>query len=156
MGDHKDALSTIGMHSNIYTRLQKQNLIDYIPDARGEVNIPTYLGYRLIVDDSFPAVAGSNRITYTCVLFADGAFDGGTGTPMKPSELERAANAGNGGGQDIIHTRQTKVIQPFGFSFLSTSIAGQSATLAELADATEWDRVRARKNIGMAFLQVND
>lgn len=155
LGDHKDQLAVLAIHSVIYTTLQKQNLIDYIPNARGEGTFPTYLGYRLVVDDSLPAVAGTNRITYTSILFASGALDGATGSPAMPSELERVANAGNGGGQDIIHTRQTKIIQPFGFSFLSASVAGQSATIAELATATNWNRVRARKNIGIAFLQTN-
>jgi len=156
MGDHADALSVLAVHSVLYTKLQSLNLIDYIPDARGEISFPSYLGYRLVVDDSLPAVAGTNRITYTSILFAQGAFDHGRGTTMIPSELERVQSAGYGGGQDIIHSRRADIIHPYGFSFVSASITGQSATLAELADATEWDRVvNDRKHVPMAFIQTN-
>ena len=155
MGDHAESLAAIAMHSVVFTRLQIQQLIDYIPSARAEVLIPTYLGYRVIVDDSMPAIAGVNRITYTTILYALGAIDHGDGMPEIPSEMERIAGAGNGGGQDIIHSRSSDIIAPFGFTWTDTTIVGQSATLAELADATNWNRVRDRKNIGIAFLQTN-
>lgn len=154
MGDHAELLSVIAMHSVVYTNLQKQNLITFIPNARGEVNIPTYLGYRVVVDDSMPAIAGTNRITYTTILFALGAFSYATGTPAVPSELLRVPAAGDGGGQDILFSRRTELIHPQGFQ-MTGSPAGASATLTELAAATSWDRVVARKNVGMAFLQTN-
>lgn len=156
MGDHASKLQAIAMHSVIFTRLQKQNLIVYIPDARGEVNIPTYLGYTVIVDDSMPAVAGTNRITYTCVLFGAGAVAGANGRVESPSAMDRDEKAGNGGGEETLHSRRSDLIHPLGFSFTSSSVAGQSATLAELATAANWDRVWERKNVPLAFIQVND
>lgn len=156
MGDHASGLTAIALHSVVFTRLQKQNLIQYIPNARGEVVIPTYLGYTVIVDDSMPATAGTNRVTYTCVLFGVGAFIGANGFVNMPSEYERKASAGNGGGEEIIHSRRSDLIHPLGFTFNSASVAGQSATLAELANAANWDRVWERKNIPLAFIQVND
>lgn len=156
MGDHAGALSAIAMHSAIFTRLQRQNLIVYIPNARGEVTIPTYLGYTVLVDDSLPAVAGTNRITYTCILFGAGLFGWANGKVNKPSEMDRIPSAGNGGGQEIIYSRRSDLIHPMGFSFTSASVAGQSATLAELQTAANWNRVWARKHIPLAFLQVND
>jgi len=155
MGDAKDRLNTIAMHSVVYSTLQKLNLIAFIPNSRGEVNIPTYLGYYVVVDDGMPAVAGTYRITYTSILFATGAFDFGHGSPLVPSEMERVASAGKGGGQDIIHTRRSDIIHPAGFSFTSSSVAGKSATLAELATASNWDRKLQRKNIGLAFIKTN-
>ncbi|WP_299231706.1 major capsid protein [uncultured Halomonas sp.] len=156
MGDHASSLQAIAMHSVIYTRLQKQNLIVYIPNARGEVVIPTYLGYTVIVDDSMPAVAGTNRITYTCVLFGAGAVVSASGRVNTPSEMKRNPDAGNGGGEEIIYSRRSDLIHPLGFSFTSSSVAGQSATLAELEAAANWNRVWNRKNVPLAFLQVND
>lgn len=156
MGDHASKLQAIAMHSVIFTRLQKQNLIIYIPDARGEVNIPTYLGYTVVVDDSMPAVAGANRITYTCVLFGAGAVIGEGGRVENPSAMDRDEKAGNGGGEETLHSRRNDLIHPLGFSFTSASVAGQSATLAELATAANWDRVWERKNVPLAFIQVND
>lgn len=156
MGDHAGQLRAIGMHSNIFTRLQKQNLIVYIPNARGEVNIPTYLGYTVLVDDSLPAVMGTNRITYTVIMFGAGVFGMADGKVQTPSELDRKPDAGNGGGQEIIYSRRNRLLHPLGFSFTSTSVAGQSATYDELEDATNWTRVWERKHIPLAFIQVND
>ncbi len=155
MGDAKEALVAVAMHSVVYTKLQKQNLIDYIPSSDGKVKIPTYLGLEVIVDDGLPAVAGVNRIVYTSILFGSGALEYGEGRLLLPSELERVANAGYGGGQDIIHTRRTAIIHPVGASFTSSSVAGVSATLAELATAANWNRVMNRKNVRIAFLQTN-
>lgn len=155
MGDHATMLAAIAMHSVTYTTLQKQNLIDYIPDARGEVTIPTYLGYTVIVDDSLTVTAGTNTPQYTTILFAAGAFSFANGRLLVPSEVERVENAGNGAGQDILHTRESVIIHPYGFQCLDAGIAGNGATLAELALAACWDRVVARKKIGMAFLLHN-
>lgn len=155
MGDHAGALTTIAMHSTLYTRLQLQNLIDYIPTARAEVRIPTYLDYMVVVDDGMPVITGVNRLKFITMLFAGGAFDNGSGRLTIPSEIERIANAGNGGGQDVIHTRRSEIIHPYGFQFTSSSVAAESATLAELLTAANWDRVVARKKVGMAFLITN-
>ena len=160
MGDHSEALVSIAMHSIQYTQLQKQNLIDYIPNARGEVVIPTYLGYRVIVDDSMPVRAGTvDGFVYTVILFASGSFAYGQGTATTPSELWRSPSGGNGGGQDILYSRGTEIIHPWGFAFDPAgggALAGQSANYAELETAAKWDRVyQHRKNVGLAFLTCN-
>ena len=154
-GDHKQNYSGIAVHSVVFTSLQKQNLIDFIPNARGEIVIPTYMGLTVIVDDSLPAVMGANRIKYTSVLFGSGAFVGAQGRVENPTELDREASSGNGGGQSIMYSRRSDIVHPLGFSFLSAGLAGQSATQAELALATEWNRVWERKNINLAFLETN-
>lgn len=156
MGDAKEMLTAIALHSVVYTKLQKQDFIDFIQPSGTNISIPMLFGkYSVIVDDGLPAVAGTNRTTYTSILFSQGAFGHGRGTVMKPSELERVANAGYGGGQDILHSRRADIIHPMGASFISGSVAAQSPTLAELALAANWDRKWERKNIGLAFLKTN-
>lgn len=54
MGDAADLLSMIYMHSATFTELQKQNVIQFIPVAESKIQIPTYLGYRVVCDDSAP------------------------------------------------------------------------------------------------------
>ena len=56
MGDASDLLSMIYMHSATFTELQKQNVIQFIPVAESKIQIPTYLGYRVICDDSAPVI----------------------------------------------------------------------------------------------------
>ena len=154
-GDHKMNYTAIAMHSVVYTSLQKQNLIDFIPNARGEIVIPTYMGMTVVVDDSLPAVAGSERVTYTSILFGAGAFVGGQGRVKNPSEIDRKPEAGNGGGEEILYSRRSEIIHPLGCSFSNGTVTGQSPTQAELALADNWTRVWERKNINMAFLQTN-
>lgn len=156
LGDHAGQLSAIAIHSAIYTRLQKQNLINFVPASDGKTMIPTYLGYTILVDDSLPAVAGVNRVTYTCIMYGAGAVGWANGKVLHPSAMKRDEDAGNGGGQDTIFSRRSDLIHPLGFSFTSTAVVGQSATLAELENAANWDRVWDRKHIPLAFIQVND
>ena len=161
LGDHKDSITTIGIHSAIHARLQKQNLIQYVRDADNNIMFPTYMGKRLIVDDSLPAIAGSNRVTYTCVLFGGSVFGGADGRVTNPSETLRVPNGGNGGGYDVIFSRVNNVWHPYGFSFLSDTLTGgaASARIASYADlklAANWNRVWSRKNIPLAFIKVND
>ena len=156
LGDHKDMLSTIVMHSVTQTNLLKDDLIDYVPDSTGKNMVPYYLGYRVIVDDSMTVTAGSNTPQYTTIMFAPGAFSLGYGRLSVPSEVEREPNVGNGSGQDIIHSRESIIIHPQGFQFTSSSVTDESATNAELATAGNWDRVVDRKHVGIAFLLHNN
>lgn len=161
MGDHKASLTTMAMHSAIHTRLQKQNLVQYVRDADNNIMFEVYMGKRLIIDDSLPAVAGANRITYTCVLFGASVFGGANGQVLRPSEQYRLPLAGGGGGQDVIISRVHNVWHPYGFSFLSAALTGGEATCrfanyADLKNVLNWNRVWLRKNIPLAFIQVND
>lgn len=156
MGDHKTKIKAIAMHSIQHTRLAIQNLIDTIRGQDGQALFDTYLGYRVVVDDSLPVTIGTYRTLYTAILFGENAVSYGNGKVQTPSEISREALAGDGGGQTIISSRVNTIFHPNGASFLSDSIAGQSATYAELAEAAEWDRVVDRKNMPIAFLQVND
>lgn len=155
LGDHDFLVKSIAMHSVQYTELRKQNLIDFIPNARGEVNIPTYMGKTVIVDDSLPVTAVGDTFKYTTVLFGAGAFAGGEGRVLVPSELDRKPSAGNGGGEEILYSRRSSIIHPYGFQFTSAAVAGESATQAELATAANWNRVYDRKNVALAFLVTN-
>jgi hypothetical protein len=157
LGDHKMNLSAIAMHSVLHSRLRKEGaLLDIHNPETGALTYTTFNGKRVVVDDSLPAVAGTNRIKYTCVLFGAGAIGYGTGPVLNPAEMERDPAAGNGGGQETIFSRVNTCFHPYGFEFKDAAIAGQSPTYAELANASSWSRVVARKNVPMAFLQVND
>ena len=54
MGDNADMLEMIYMHSAVFTKLQKSNVITFIPASESKISIPTYLGYRVVMDDSAP------------------------------------------------------------------------------------------------------
>lgn len=67
MGDASELLTMMYMHSAVFTELQKQNMIQFIPVAESHITIPTYLGYRVVMDDSAP-VEVKRKAVYTATL----------------------------------------------------------------------------------------
>lgn len=155
LGDAFENTGVIAVHSVVYKRMVDNDDIDFIRDSAGNIMFATYMGRTIIIDDGMPAIAGTNRIKYTSVLFGAGAFGYGEGTPQVPVEVERAPNQGNGGGVETLYTRKTWLLHPLGFKFTSASVAATTATQAELALATNWDRQVERKNVPLAFLITN-
>tara|TARA_R110000796_G_scaffold17656_2_gene54204 strand:- start:18720 stop:19730 length:1011 start_codon:yes stop_codon:yes gene_type:complete len=157
MGDHKTSLVAVAMHSVTETRLARQGLLKTFSDpTTGKALFNTYLGYRVLVDDSMPAVSGTNRIMYTVALFGVSAVSYATGNVSVPSEIDRTPASGDGGGEDILFSRVNTCFHPNGFKWLEGSVAGQAPTYAELKLAANWNRQVARKSVSVAFLEVND
>ena len=152
LGDSGGKFVGVAMHSSCYTDLQTQNLIVYIPNARGEVNIPTYLGYRVIVDDGCYTVAGgTNGFVSQVYLFTAGAIGFGNGGAPVPIETDRDSL----GSEDLLITRKHFLMHPQGFAWTEGTIAGEAPTNAELALAAHWSRVAEKKNCGVVCLTVN-
>jgi hypothetical protein len=147
LGDAADTFTAMAMHSAVYTKLQKLNLIEYIPDAEGKIAIPTYLGYRLIKDDGCPNTNG----VFDTYLFSSGAIGRGDGLPvdLTPTETDRDSLASD----DVLINRRAFVLHPFGVKFTNSSVAGATPTNAELATAANWQRVSDVKHIGLALLR---
>lgn len=139
MGDSMEDLVAVFVHSVVYSRMQKNNLIDFIPDARGEVSIPTFLGREVIVDDGMPRTGN----VYDTWLFGRGAVQLGIGSAKVPVEVERRPGAGNGGGQEMLYSRQEWAIHPVGHAYIGTAPSGgpsNAATSNNLAAAASWSR----------------
>lgn len=152
LGDRVDVVRTIGVHSGVLKQMVDNNDIEYIEDSEGELTIPTYMGKRVVVDDGLPAASAGGNITYTSILFGEGAFGYGEGTPHMPVELEREASKGKGGGIETLWERKTWLLHPFGYQFKSDTVTGVSPSLAELRLAANWERVVHRKNVPIAFI----
>lgn len=68
LGDHYKSLGMVFMHSATYTYLQKNDMITRTPvfDPTGnQVELESYLGYRIIVDDAMPATVTDAEYTKT-------------------------------------------------------------------------------------------
>lgn len=158
MGDAAEDLKVLIMHSVVYSRLQKQNLIDFIPDSRGEINFPTYLGYRVIVSDTCKRVVGSNRTEYITYLVGAGALAWHE-APLRTApmiEVHREPLQGGGVGVDALISRRQFVLHPNGIKWTDSSITGEFPNNTELALAANWDRVYPeRKQVPLAFLVTN-
>ena len=155
MGDAVGGLTLIMMHSIVYAKLRKLNLISFIPASESKGGIEMYMGKRVIVNDTLPAIAGTNRTTYHTYLLGAGAALYGEGSPKIPFEVYRQALQGNGGGAESIISRKEFILHPYGTQFKSASMAGLSPTNAELATASNWDRSRDRKVLKMALIKTN-
>lgn len=151
MGDAANLLTLMYMHSATFTQLQKQNLIQYIPVSESKIQIPTYLGYRVVCDDSAPVDTSSATAKYTTYLLSKGAIQRGIGTPktLTPVETDRDSLAS----VDLLINRQAKVLHPKGISWIGASeIAKATPSNTELATGTYWNRVSDIKKIGMVKL----
>lgn len=146
LGDSAESLQAIMMHSAVYTELQKQNLIEFVPASDGKVMIPKYLTYDVIVDDGMP----KDGDVYTTYLFARGSIGRGEGTPvsMTPTETDRDSLAG----EDYLINRRALVMHPMGIKWIGEA-AGTTPSNAELATGTNWKRVYESKNIGMVAIK---
>ena len=151
LGDMAGKLTALAMHSIPFSRLQKNNLIDYIPESEGRVQIPFYLGKRVIVDDTCPVTSGTNSNKYDTYLFGEGAVGRGDGNAPVPVEMDRDSLAG----VDLMIYRRHYILHPRGIAFQNASVAGDGPTNAELANAANWDRVYQKKNIRIVRLRTN-
>lgn len=164
MGDSASDLAAIMVHSVVMARMKKNNLIDFIPDARGEVQIPTFLGHEVIEDDNMPI--GTNVVRddgspgvagmYESWIFANGATRLGVNDPKVATEVERQASAGNGGGAEVLHSRTEWAMHPVGHAYTGSAPNGgpsNAASVNNLNDAGSWNRVyQERKQIKFARL----
>lgn len=139
LGDASDKLTAVAMHSTVFAELEKQNLIQYIPNSQGVVDFPSYLGRKVIVDDGCP----KDGDVYTTYLFGQGAIGEGNGAAPVPTETDRDSLAG----EDILINRQHFLLHPRGVKFTDSSVAKKSPSNAELANQANWNRVYENKNI---------
>lgn len=149
LGDQMRGLSAIAMHSDTFKQALKADQIESVPDSSGRP-FQTYRGMAVIVDDGLPVTDGA----YTTVLFAPGAIGWGMTEPRVAdgTEVESRPAAGNGGGQQILHSRVNIAVHPAGFAWIESTVAADSPSLAELALAENWQRVIDRRAVPLAFL----
>jgi len=139
LGDAKSKLTGYLMHSAAEADLARQDLIDFTKDSTGSIEVPTYLGKRVIVDDGCPVANG----VYTTYIFGQGAIGYGEGAAPVPTETTRDALSGD----DILINRRHFLLHPRGVRWLDQAVADQSPTNAELANPANWLRVYEPKNV---------
>lgn len=143
LGDAKTQLTAIIMHSATEAALAKQDLIEYIRPSTGSIDVPTFLGKRVIVDDGCPYDPETGA--YTTYLFGPGAVAYGEGNPVGfvPTETDRDSLAG----EDFLINRRTFILHPRGVKWTEENVADVFPENAELADGANWERVYEPKAI---------
>lgn len=137
LGDAKDRLTAVAMHSATEAQLRKNDLISTIPDSEGKP-VSYFQNKRVIVDDSLPVATD----VYTTYLFGEGAIGYGNGNPEVPTETDRDSLAGD----DILINRKHYILHPRGVKWIG-SAAGSSPSNTELATGTSWEKVYENKAI---------
>lgn len=137
MGDAKDKLTGVVMHSATETQLRKNNLIQTELDSDNKP-VSLFMEKRVIIDDSLPVSAG----TYTTYLFGQGALGLGNGAAPVPTETDRDSLAGD----DILINRKHYILHPRGVKWIGTA-AGSSPSNTELGTGTNWSKVYEDKAI---------
>lgn len=148
MGDRAFRLGNIAVHSTVHQTMQRQGLIDTIPNQQADIGFGTYMGAGIIVDDAMTVDATGDTPKYYSYLFGRGAFALGMGSPKVPFEVDRVPLAGNGGGEEQVISRVEWVIHPQGFKCGLT----ETPTIAQLQSAGTWQRAFERKRVPLAVL----
>jgi hypothetical protein len=160
LGDAKEKLVAIAMHSAVQASLLKLDLIDFIPVSDARKTLMQFQGLDVIVDDNMPNVVVNAVVQYMTVLFGQGAIamgvsgendaiEGGFGTWQL--EFSRVALAG----QNVMINRRRFLLHPRGVKWTGSSMAGPSPTNAELALTANWARVYEVKNVRMIAILHN-
>lgn len=145
MGDAKDALTGIMIHSAVENHLAKNNLIEYIQESEGKPRIKMFMGKRVVVDDGMPF----DNVTSVGVayLFGEGAIAWGNGSNPKILQTEIVRDGLSLAGEDVLVNRRLPLLHPRGIKWTEKSVADVYPNLAELANGTNWERVYEPKAI---------
>ena len=138
-GDKKQKYSFVVMNSAIATKLENQNLLNYLKytDANGiqtNLNLAQWGAKTVLVDDAYTYDSSTRK--YTTYVLGDGAFDYVDLGVKVPYEMDRDPR--KNGGQDTLYTRERLCIAPYGISYTKSSQASNSPTDTELADGANW------------------
>ena len=165
LGDAKDQLTAIVMHSKLHTRLQKLDLIEFIPDSQANVGWGTYMGNTVIVDDGVPreaSTADNADYEYTSYLFGSGALGLEDGPVEVPTETDRDSL----GGEEFLINRRNFILHPRGVAWQEedldqvedddgTTVDPDFPSNDDVEKAANWDLVYELKNIRMAKMVTN-
>jgi hypothetical protein len=151
-GDASDELfGGIIAHSGVRTALRKQGVTDKIYDANGKYLYEALTGLALMARDGVESGV-PNAGDYTTYLIGSGFAGFANGSAKIPNEVAYDALTGNGGGEEVVVSRNHFALHPYGFSQVGTP-ASTSPTDGEFEVADYWDRTAERKAISLAALR---
>lgn len=154
LGDHYDSLGMVFMHSATYTYLQKNDMIARTPvfnPAGDTVEIQTYLGYAIKVDDGMPVADG----VYDTYFVGKGAFIRQEGMPQGLVGVETDRDKMTA--TDYLINRWCQIIHPRGFSWTNegeyTKEENYYPDYADLEVAGNWALKVDHKKVPLACLK---
>lgn len=145
MGDAKDLLTGVMIHSATENYLAKNDLIEYKEESQGRVRVPYFMSKRVIVDDSiaFDTETGASE----AYLFGAGAIAWGNGSHPDIQQTEVVRNGLSLAGEDILVNRRITLLHPRGVKWTEASVEKTFPTFDELENGSNWQRVYEPKAI---------
>lgn len=154
LGDAKDSLGVVFMHSAVEAYLTKQQAIIQTFDPTTQTFIKTYANCRVIVDDGLPYEDG----VFNTYFMAQGVIARDEGVPQGLVTTETFRK--NTLAENYLIYRYAMVLHPMGLSFTnfgpytdSESNTYYYADNSDLATAANWALVTNHKNVKMAVLK---
>lgn len=156
LSDRGNTLTTLAIHPEVYYgNLLPNNITPNQQTSGQDWQIPRYLQYQLILDDTLPVDRTLPAYPkYTSYLFAPGsiAFGDGKLDALTGAEVQRDVDQT----EDFLHTRRAYLVQPKGLSFGgAVPSTGEGPSDATFALGTSWQRCDFSKNIGIVRLITN-
>jgi hypothetical protein len=150
LGDAKDKVAAVLIHSAVENQLAKLNLIDYVTFSDSQVRVPFLMGKRVIVDDGLTVTGSGATAVYDTILFGQGAigYADGTGTKLTQVETDRDALAG----EDYLINRRHFILHPRGVRYMGAAVGGGPDNTT-LATGASWERVYDNKSIRMVLFR---
>lgn len=145
MGDAKDTVTGVMMHSYVETHLAKRGLIEYIPESEANPRVPYFMNKRVIVDDAL--AFNTTDLIGSVYIFGNGAVAKGLGShpDIVPTETHR--NKMSKAGEEFLINRQIQLLHPRGVKWTETEVASDFPTNDEVATGTNWTRVYEPKQL---------
>jgi len=145
MGDAKELLKGVMMHSATEAYLAKRNLIKYEKESEGSDQVPYFMRKRVIVDDGlYYDTKGKTSEMY---LFGPGAIALGNGKHEKIEETEVDRDSLSHAGEDYFVNRKIIIMHPRGVKWEEKAVEKNFPTRGELAKGDNWERVFEPKQI---------
>ena len=139
-----DEMSHAFMNSKVYAARVKSGQIEIVKEEDTGLNISTWNGMRVHVDDILAPVDVAGTMVSTTVFAMSGMFVEAmidmNANGMLALEYERNAKVGHGAGLTEVISRVGGLWHPSGWDYTKASQAGISRNLAETALAANWDR----------------
>jgi hypothetical protein len=145
LGDAKELLTGVMMHSAVEAYLAKRQLIEYVQEAGQSDRVGFFLNKRVIVDDSMPYDTATK--TGVAYLFGQGAVALGNGSHPRIIETEVDRDSLASSGEDYLINRRIFILHPRGIKWTENTVADVFPTNAELSNGANWERVYEPKAI---------
>ncbi|SDX89249.1 major capsid protein [Tepidimicrobium xylanilyticum] len=147
MGDAKDLLTGVMMHSAVEAHLAKLQLIEYEETKDKNIRIPYFMNKRVIVDDAMPFDTETGAgVAY---LFGQGAIAWGNGSHPDIKQTEVVRDGLSLAGEDVLVNRKISILHPRGVAWVEPTGGTEKTfpSLTELEDGNNWTRVYEPKAV---------